>query len=76
MEKEGSLVKNSLIAKISNDEYEWILDLYENTKELAEELGTSENNVKCMICRPTLKRKSYHFERIWFKDGEKLNDED
>lgn len=49
--------KTNLYTIVTNDEYEFPVKCDMRVKEVAEFLGTSQNNVRHMVCRPLKKSK-------------------
>lgn len=71
-------MKNSVILKVTNDEYEFPLEIYETTKELAVELNINPKSVRSKLSRPS-KEKKTKYVRVWlerdFMAKEELEDE-
>lgn len=65
-------MKNSVILKVTNDKYEFILDIYDTTKELAIALGITISNARQKVGQQPQKKK-YKYVRCWFKD-EQINE--
>ena len=68
-------MKNSIILKVTNDKYEFILNMYESTKDMAMRLNITIKNAQQKITIPT-KNKKYKYVRVWFNDEEKLNEKE
>lgn len=68
-------MKNSIILKVTNDKYEFILNMYESIKDMATKLNITERNARH---KTTIipKKKKYKYVRVWFKDEEQLNEKE
>ena len=62
-------MKNSVIIKVTNDKYEFILDIYDTTKEMQEKLNVSKYYIRRLIGYNPKKKKNKYI-RVWIDKGE------
>lgn len=61
----------SVVLKVTNDEFEWVVQMFDSPKELAKALGISADGARKKITRSknTLYRK-YKYIRVRLEEGE------
>ena len=61
----------SVVLKVTNDEFEWVVQMFDSPKELAKVLGISADGARKKIARSknTLYRK-YKYIRVRLEEGE------
>lgn len=62
-------MKNNLIIKVKNDKYEFIVDIYDTTKDMANKLNISISNARRLLSYNP-KNKKFKYIRVWFNKGE------
>lgn len=61
-------MKNNLIIKVTNDKYEFIVDIYDTTIEMANKLKISISSARKLLSRNP-KKKKFKYIRVWFNKG-------
>ena len=65
------MMKNSVILEVTNDDYEFIVDFFESTREASCKLNRSEAAIQSSINRPPkTKRNKTKLIRVWLDKGE------
>lgn len=68
-------MKNSLIIEYSaDDKYQFITNIFSSTKYMSKALQISRKYCQSLITRK-IKHKQHCYERVWFKNDEKLGGE-
>lgn len=61
--KEKTAVKQSVILEVTNDDYEFVVNIYQSTQELAEKLNITSSNAQSKIAKD-FKNKKTKFIRV------------
>lgn len=62
-------MKNNLIIKVKNDKYEFIVDIYDTTIEMANKLKISISSARRLLSYNS-KKKKFKYIRVWFNKRE------
>lgn len=57
---------NSVILEVTNDKYEFVVNMYDTTKQLAKKLNISQRNAMRKVCPSSAaKKKKTKYVRVW-----------